>query len=234
MPEQPDIDPGLQTWFDEDVDTAMDPGASGLDALWGTIEQEIDSPGWREPFVSASTPVRMGLGLFGMLAIGALLVVFQGLRTDLDVAGWATFAMVGGGLMVMGAFLALWPLRGRSSTPAPLWPWIPVAWLVVLAFATVAPWPGMTGVPSAMHFYCFAATSIAAVGATAWLALFEQSVSPVPQRIGLAAAGAGIGAFVFQSLFCPGVDVVHLLLGHAAPTLGLSCVIIGLALVFRR
>lgn len=233
MAEPTDIDPAVQTWFDADAEAALDE-APDLNTLWATIDAEVERPGWREPMVSASTPVRMAMGLAGVLGVGVLLVAVQGLRGDLDGEGWLRFGLVGGALMLVGAFLALWPLRSRASAPSPLWPLIPAGWAVVLGFTLLAPWPGMTGVPAAMHLYCFGATSLGAVLATAWLALWEQSTRPVPQRIGLVAAGAGIAAFVFQSLFCPGVDLVHLLVGHAAPTLGLSCVIIGLALVFRR
>ena len=142
--------------------------------------------------------------------------------------------MLGVTLMALGIATALWPLRSRSAAPSPMWPLLPLLWLILLAFSTLAPWPGMTGVPAAMHAWCFGATTLGGLLATVWLALWEQSVRPVPQRIGLVATGAGITAFVFQSLFCPGVDVAHLVLGHAGPTIGLATVTIGLALLLRR
>ena len=233
MPERDDLEPAVHTWFDADAEQAVG-DAPDLDAMWASLDRELAQPGWRDRLVSVATPVRLVIALTGVLAIGALLVALQGLRSDLDSEGWLRFGLVGGVLMAIGGALALWPLRSRASAPSPLWPLIPGAWAVVLGFSVLAPWPGMTGVPSAMHLYCFGATSAAAVLATGWLALWDRSIGPVPQRIGLAAAGAGITAFVFQSLFCPGVDIAHLLIGHAAPTLGLSCVIIGLALVFQR
>lgn len=229
----PEIDPHVSTWLEQDAERA-EAEVPDLEGLWATLDAKVQAPGWREPFVSARTPIRMAAAVVGVVVVGVAMVGVQGLRGDLDQAGWIRFALFGATLMGIGIATALWPLRSRARAPGPLWPLIPAAWLLLLAFSTIVPWPGMTGVPAAMHAWCFGATTVGGLLATGWLALWERSVQPVPQRIGLAATGAGLTAFVFQSLFCPGVDVVHLLVGHAGPTVGLAMVTIGLALLLRR
>jgi hypothetical protein len=117
--------------------------------------------------------------------------------------------------MGFGSVLAAaFSLRSRADAPLPAWPWVPVAWAWMLGLAALAPWPGMTGVPHEMILHCFGYTAVMVALATLWFALLERGTSPVPWRIGLAAASAGMGAFAFQSVFCPGVDVAHLVFGH--------------------
>ena len=229
----PEVDPHVSTWLEADA-AGIEVGEAELQTLWGTLEEDLDNPGWRDALTSLSTPVRMAAGSLGFALIGVLLVAGQGLRTDLDTNGWLRFGAIGGALVLVGAVTALWPLRSRLAAPAPLWPIIPVTWALLLGFTVLAPWPGVTGVSTEAHAICFGATTMAGLLATAWLALFERSVSPVPARIGLIGTGAGIGAFVFQSLYCPGVDVAHLMISHAAPTFGIATVMIGLALLLRR
>ncbi len=215
-----------------DVDQAIEMSPD----LWAEIEADLDSPGPRDALVSLSTPVRRLLAVLGLFVIGAAIVALQGVRGDLDQGGWLLFAACSSTLIAGSLVAAAFSLRNRADAPMPAWPWVPVAWAWTLGVAAIAPWPGMTGVPPEMILHCFAYTSAMVVFATLWFALLERATTPVPWRIGLAAAAAGMGAFAFQSVFCPGVDVLHLVVGHGgASVAGASvAVLLAMGLQFLR
>lgn len=207
------------TWFDPEVEEQLEKDANktlALDTpeLWGTLEEQLDQPGWRDAFVSQSTGVRRVAALTGLLLISGLLVGLQGIRNDLDTDGWLSFAMAGGVLLLLGSTGSVFALRSEASRPLPTWPWIPLSWVFLLVWASIGPWPGMTGVPAHMHLVCFGATSAMVGLSTLWMGLLDRSRRPVPWRLGLLASSAGAVAFVAQGVFCPGVDVVHLVVGH--------------------
>ncbi|MCB9691803.1 MAG: hypothetical protein H6736_08310 [Alphaproteobacteria bacterium] len=212
------------TWVDVELEEALRADASGtLDlepGAWGDVEVTLDQhAGPRDRLVSLSTAVRRALGLFGMGLCAGMLVVVQGVRGDLDATGWLSFIAAGWVLVAVGAGGTLMALRSTAARPLPAWPWLPLAWAFVLVWSAIGPWPGMTGVPAAMHLVCFTATSAMTVGATLWILLLERGPRPVPWRFGLSAASAGCTAFVAQSVFCPGIDYVHLVVGHGGPAL---------------
>ncbi len=92
----------------------------------------------------------------------------------------------------------------------------------------------MRGVPISMHAYCFGMTSLAVVLSTVGLSWLDRGRTPVASRVGLSGAGAGAVAFVFQSVFCPGVDWLHLVVGHGGAGIVWALVGMALALVLRR
>ena len=111
----PDLDPHVSTWLEEDARRARTE-VPELESLWAEIEQQVDAPGWRDPLVSARTPVRMLAGVAGVAVVGLAMVAVQGLRADLDGAGWTRFALLGVTLMALGIATALWPLIDAVST----------------------------------------------------------------------------------------------------------------------
>lgn len=217
------------TWVDEELEQSLERDASltrddpsltrDPELAWGTLSDALDEPGPREPLVSLSTRTRRALALLGLLLFGGVLVGAQGVRTDLDPTGWLSFIVAGWTLAVGGAAGTLFALRSRTAPPVVAWPWIPSAWLFLLVWSAIGPWPGMTGVPPEMHFVCFSATSTMVLLSTVWIGLLEQGTRPVPWRLGLTAAGAGCVAFMFQSIFCPGIDYVHLVVGHGGASI---------------
>ncbi|MEZ4323372.1 MAG: hypothetical protein R3F61_38260 [Myxococcota bacterium] len=201
--------------------------------LWSRIEAELDAPSAREALVSRSTAQRRLLGALGVLVIGTGVVAAQGVRADLEPAGWALFAACGGSFVLGSLAAAAWSLRSHGEAPLPGWPWVPLTWVAMMA-GTALPWPGMVGVPPEAHAYCFGMSSVMVVLSTIWLALLERSARPVPWRVGLAAAGSGLAAFAFQSVFCPGVDLAHLVLGHGGAGIVWAALAVGGALILRR
>ncbi|MCB9673632.1 MAG: hypothetical protein H6737_00865 [Alphaproteobacteria bacterium] len=206
MTEEVDVDPRIEADAERAAQVPPD--------LWARVEADLDRRGPRDPLVSLPTPVRRLLGGAGLLAFGVGLVGIQGVREDLSGGAWTTFAVCGAMFVLGSLAAAAFSLRDRASRPLPGWPWAPLAWSLMVGGSAVLPWPGMTGVPAAMHAYCFWATSVMVVLSTIWLALLERAEKPVAWRVALAGAGSGLAAFVFQSVFCPGVDLVHLVVGH--------------------
>lgn len=170
--------------------------------------------GGRAGLWSLATPWRRGLAVVGLLVVAWLLVVAQGVRTDLDDAGWFTFAAAGVPMGGVGLLAAAQALAHRGRPIRLTWWAIGLAWVWMLGWSGLGPWPGVTGVPAAMHLHCFGMTSVGAVLGTLWIGLLERAPGPVGWRWGLAAAGAGLVAFAAQSVFCPGIDLIHLLVGH--------------------
>lgn len=202
--------------------------------LWTRIEADLDQPSARDRLVSLSTALRRGIAAGVLLVAGATLVGAQGVREDLNSSGWALFALCGGLLAVVGGLGVFTALRSRARAPIPTWPWVPLTWAVLLGWSAVGPWPGMTGIPLEIHIYCFEVTSTMVIGVSFLIALLERARRPVPWRVGLIAAGAGLIAFAFQSVFCPGIDLAHLVLGHGGAGIVWAAVAMGVAWVFRQ
>lgn len=228
-----------ETWVDVELEERLEADARQPAALpppsWEQLEGTLDDhAGWHDDLVSASTRLRGLMALTGTLLLGGALVGFQGLRGDLDPTGWLSFAVAGLTLSAVGVAGTFYALRSEGSAPRPTWPWLLATWAFVVVWSAIGPWPGMTGVPTEMHGVCFSSTSMMVLAATAWVALLERSSSPAPWRIGMTAASTGCVAFVFQSLFCPGVDFVHLLVGHGGPAILISALTAGGLLAWRR
>lgn len=184
------------------------------DDLWARIDEDLTREGIRETVIAWSTPARraLGVGLVGLLCV--LLVAVQGVRSDLSSGEWVHFAIDAGPLVLTGLAATVFALGHRGVTWRMPGLVIAAAWLVMLASSVLADWPGVTGVPTKMDVYCFAMTSLLTVAAMLGLSWLDRAERPVVWRVGAAAAGAGLVAFVAQGVFCPGVDVDHMILGH--------------------
>jgi hypothetical protein len=227
-----------ETWVDAELEADLVRDAAPLtldtDGMWEVVDAELDAVGPREKLVELPTRVRRMLAMLGLIGASSLLVVLQGLRADLDPSGWFSFVVAGWVLAFVGSVGALFALRSRAAPPVPAWPWIPAAWAFLLGWSAIGPWPGMTGVPPAMHLLCFTATSAMVLVSTLWIGVLEQGRRPVPWRLGLIAASSGSVAFVAQSLVCPGIDLVHLVVGHGGASVVGGLTTLGFALVGNR
>ena len=83
-----------------------------------------------------------------------------------------------------------------------------------------------------MDLYCLGMTMIPVALSIGWIMLWERASTPVPWRMAVSAAGAGLVAFTAQSVFCPGVDWFHLIVGHGGAGIG-SAALIGLWWLYR-
>ncbi|MEN0068489.1 MAG: hypothetical protein AAGA48_40590 [Myxococcota bacterium] len=186
------------------------------DDLWDRIDADLSQGGVRDAVVSQPTGVRQLLGLLGVGVVGLLLVAIQGIRSDLTTGEWQRFVINALPLVATGHAVSAFSL-GHRGNHRPL-PGLAVAaaWAVMIGSTLLDDWPGVHGVPYSMHWWCFGMTSLATLVALVWLTWLERASKPVVWRVGSAAAGAGLVAYVFQSVFCPGVDPFHLLVGHGA------------------
>lgn len=201
--------------------------------LWERVDAEISAGDAHDRLVSLPSWLRLGIGAAVALGVGGLLIGVQGVRGDLDAAGWARFALASlplGIATVSGLALSV---RSRGASALPYGALAAGIGGVVLLGALLA-FPGMTGVPMAAHLHCGLATSLATATITACFAMLERDRRPAPARVALAAVGGGAWAFVAQSVFCPGVDVAHLLLGHGTSAVLVALLGAGLALLNRR
>lgn len=207
----------LDTWIEADAELATRAAPEELEAMWGQLETELEAPGWRSFFTDRSTPARLAGAVAGLGLIAALFLSWYGIRGDAATLDWRRFGALGAVVATGGLLAGLWPLRPWSSRPTLAWPWMPLTWSGLLVFSVLVPWPGIEEVPFWVHRHCLIATSVTVVSSTVWLALWERSSPPAPQRIGLAASGAGALAFVIQNLHCPASGAGHLLFTHVGP-----------------
>lgn len=227
-----------ETWVDVELEERLSADARSADLpppAWEALEGTLDEhAGWHDDLVSSSTRLRRMLALTGSLFACGILVGFQGVRGDLDPTGWLSFSAAGLGLVVVGVAGTGFALRPAGLPARPTWPLLLGTWAFVLVWSAIGPWPGMHGVPPAMHLVCFSWTSGMVLLATAWVALLDRASRPVPWRVGMMAASTGCLAFVAQSIFCPGVDLVHLLVGHGGPAIVFSALTTAGLLAWRR
>lgn len=211
-----------------------DASAELPDDLWAKIEEDLDQGGLRDALTSLSTPLRRFLAMCGLGVGGGLLMAVQNVRTDLDGQGWALFGACASVYGIGAVWAMSYALKSRGEATGPPGAAVAAGALGLVLWSAVAPWPGMANVPASAHLHCFAMTSIAVAVATTWFALLDRARTPTPWRIGLGALGTGMAAFVFQGAFCPGVDVVHLIVGHAGAGLIGAGVAMALASGVRR
>ncbi|MBX2799440.1 MAG: hypothetical protein KTR31_17325 [Myxococcales bacterium] len=222
---------------DEEVGGLLSADADAIGGaadLWALIDAELDQPGWRDPLVSLSTPVRQLLAVLGLVLTGVVLVAAQGVREDLDATGWQLFAVSAGALVVAAILGARTTLRAWSRAPVRGWTLVPLVWAFMMLWAAVAPWPGMPNVPFEMHLYCFGMTSMVVLASLLWMGLLERSPQPVVWRMGLAGAVGGLAAFAAQGVFCPGIDWVHLVVGHGGAGIVWALVAMGVSAIWAR
>lgn len=223
------MDPELVRRLEADGSAAV-----GLPAdLWERVEAEVQRPTWRDPWITASTRARAGIAVAGSALVGALLVGVQGVRPDLDAAGWLTFAAVSAPLVAVAGIAGLLSLRSRGSIVLAT-DRLAVALVLAVAAACALPFPGMHGVPMDAHLHCLQATALATTGIAALFALLERDARPAPARVALGAVAGGAWAYVAQAVFCPGADVVHLFVGHGLSALVVACLGAALAALARR
>ncbi|MEO0604465.1 MAG: hypothetical protein AAF211_23730 [Myxococcota bacterium] len=206
------------------------------DDLWDKIDADLTRGGVRDQVVSWSTPVRIVVGLVGVLLVGALFVAMQGVRADLSSDGWQRFGFAALPLVVAGLAASGFSLLSRGRLPAAPGLAIVAAWAAMIVSSIYGDWPGMPKVPAAMDLWCFGMTSLATLIAMGWLTWLERARRPVVWRIGTAAAGSGLIAYLAQGVFCPGVDPLHLVFAHGGAAVLWSVVgmLAALGLVLRR
>ena len=176
--------------------------------------REVAAPAPRRPLWSLATGWRRLAAGVGVVALGTLLIAAQGIRKDLDASGWMRFAMAALPMLGVGLFGLRHALAPRGWPVRWLYGAVLMAWAWMIGWSALGPWPGMSDVPLSQHLYCFGMTSLVVVGGTIWAGLFERGRYPVPWRVAMAAASSGLVAFAAQSVFCRGIDVVHLVVGH--------------------
>lgn len=202
--------------------------------LWDRLDAELATQGWRDRLVSRSTPQRALLGALGAAVAGGLLIGIQGVRADLDGSGWIRFWAVSLPLLAVALSGGLLSVRSRGATVIRYDALAAVLGLAVLLASFTLSFPGMHGVPLVAHLHCLGATALATTGIAVWFALLERDPRPAPARVALGAVGGGAWAHVAQSVFCPGADTVHLLVGHGLSAVGIAALAAMLATAARR
>lgn len=221
-----EFDPGL---LDNDR-TA--PSPLDADTLFRVLEQDLDRT---VRLAERTTPLRRGLAFIAFIAVGAVTIGAQGIRPDLDAAGWRYFAvffalLTGSGLWAAAASLR--PLHQHG------WRWgvALTAWLSAIAIAMSGVLPGLQATPDprwSFHLYCLGVTSTATVALVSATALLDRGQRLTSWRVASAAGGAGLFAFAVQSVFCPIAEAGHLFIGHGGAGWMIGMLVAGL-LTLRR
>jgi hypothetical protein len=207
------------------ADMFSDVAAATVDAQPSVLDRLQELP----------TSVRTGLGVGVGTSLGIIVLLLNGLRTDLQDGGIAMVValVVLVGISVLAIGISLRGLHQRPLYRA-VWLLSALSLLVPLVLSAVPGlWPGeVFGPVKPWLSGCFWFGCAVAVSTALSVSLLQRSGEPALWRILTAAGAGGCAGFIVQHLFCPANNLWHLVGSHGF--LGLVASLAVFALLWMR